>query len=202
MSWFWGCVQCSNADHNVGGDWSLQILGSSWYKSSPFTSWDKSSIDILLCMLQLQMNGMLRCVTTMHGRYEFMHTQRTCSECTPAAVAHSDNNGELIICFGNKDMSSVNVIHAADLLPPGTAPNYTIVLKDTKSCNKQQTAVRYRCAAISCYWRRGDGKKFSEHWRKTTWPAQNASIAENEIWNIWSTCKYDCACVNLFACHN
>ena len=24
------------------------------------------------------------------------------------------------ICFGNKDMSSVNVIHAADLLPPGT----------------------------------------------------------------------------------
>ena len=109
---------------------------------------------------------------------------------------------ELITRFGNKDMSSVNVIHTADLLPPGTAPNYSIVLKDTKSCNKQQTAVRYRCAAISCYWRRGDGKKFSEHWRKTTWPAQNASIAENEIWNIWSTCKYDCACVNLFACHN
>ena len=90
----------------------------------------------------------------------------TQSECTPAAVAHTDNNGEttqgnqacfddipneLIIRFGNKDMSSVNVIHAADLLPPGTAPNYTIVLKDTKSCNKQQTAVRYRCAAISCY---------------------------------------------------
>ena len=99
-------------------------------------------------MLQLQMNGMLRRVTIMHGRYEFMHTHGTCLECAPSAVVHSHNNGEtaqgnqacfndipneLITHFGNKDMSSVIVIHAADLLPPG-APKYksiTIVLKDT-----------------------------------------------------------------------
>ena len=162
------------------------------------------------------MNGMLRCVTTMHGRYEFMHTQRTCSECTPAAVAHSDNNGETTqtklasmtsrmnssVVLGTRICLQLTWFTQRICYQGGTAPNYTIVLKDTKSCNKQQTAVRYRCAAISCYWRSGDGKNFSEHWRKTTWPAQNASIAENEIWNIWSTCKYDCACVNLFACHN
>ena len=137
--------------------------------------------------------GMYTCCSCALWQQRWNYSNQACFDDIP---------NELIICFGNKDMSSVNVIHAADLLPPGTAPNYTIVLKDTKSCNKQQTAVRYRCAAISWYWRRGDGKKFSEHWRKTTWPTQNASIAENEIWNIWSTCKYDCACVNLFACHN
>ena len=213
---FWGCVQCSNADHNVGGDWSLQILGSSWYKSSPFTSWDKSSIDILLCMLQLQMNGMLRCVTTMHGRYEFMHTQRTCSECTPAAVAHSDNNGETT---QTKLASMTSRMNSSFVLGTRICLQLTwftqricyhrVLLRTTLSSWKiPKVATNSKplsdtdAQLFHAIEEEVMEKKFSEHWRKTTWPAQNASIAENEIWNIWSTCKYDCACVNLFACHN
>ena len=55
---------------------------------------------------------------------------------TPAAVDTLDDiPTELMLRFGKKDTSAVNVIHAADMLPPATAPmnkpTTTIVIKDT-----------------------------------------------------------------------
>ena len=64
---------------------------------------------------------------------------------TPPAVDKLDDiPTELIISFGKKDASAVNVIHAADMLPPATAPIYkpttTIVMKDTPRPVVKKTA--------------------------------------------------------------
>ena len=64
---------------------------------------------------------------------------------TPPAVDKLDDiPTELIIRFGKKDASAVNVIHAADMLPPATAPIYkpttTIVMKDTPRPVLKKTA--------------------------------------------------------------